>query len=33
MTLPVQQYYVLDPHLITSLGDDTFEFNVPKLQV
>jgi len=33
MTLPVHQYYVLDPHLITSLDDDCFEFNVPKMEV
>ena len=33
MTLPVEQYYVLDPPLITSLGENEFEFNVPKMQV
>eukprot|EP00210_Caulerpa_lentillifera_P000266 g259.t1 len=32
MRLPVSQYYVLDPRLITSRGDSTFEFSVPKLE-
>jgi len=32
MTLPVHQYYVLDPSLITSLGDDAFEFSVPRIE-
>lgn len=32
MKLPVSQYYVLDPSLITSKGDSDFEFSVPKLE-
>lgn len=32
MRLPVAQYSVLDPRLITSTGSDSFDFSVPKLE-
>lgn len=33
MRLPVQQYSVLDPKLITMIGENRFQLKVPRVDV